>query len=378
MSSDPNPNYSIAPEYFYDGPYRFVRPYQYLFRARVKEAWFGLTLSELYLKQFCTVRSQCTREELLEKIKSKDILVNGQPSTEDYVIKSGDSISSSILRIEFGVLNIDPIILQDNSNFLIVLKPPSLPVSSTGPYHFNTLFQFMMTKFPNTQLLLCHRLDSVTSGVIIYAKSSEMARKSSLSHQKRLIRKVYLARTRGTFDNDQIGRPFLINEPLAQSTDRVGIKMTKSDTGKVAFSVVVPLVTSLPRLEGEELRANYSCFFNGNEHVYTPKSVIKSDSIVAVYPVTGRKHQIRAHLLSIGHPVVNDVIYNPELENCEKTRENVAARPICLHSWRYKEVNGLFDVESPLPFWVSEIKQVLDSFQAEVLWDYDLSLLSFS
>ncbi|KAL0249038.1 hypothetical protein GEMRC1_004272 [Eukaryota sp. GEM-RC1] len=358
--------------FFYEGPYRFVTPYPYEFRARVRGAWVNRPLFDVCLEQFCGPRSSVDSDELRKRIESGSISVftEGEDSaksvTHGYILTLKDTIISKVLRIENGVLNIPPVLIHEDSNIVAFCKPPTLPLITTGPYRFNTMYRYLIDHYPDLnsqQLFLTHRIDGVTSGCVVYAKTKKVAKSIAEAHLNNTISKLYIARVRGLFDDSQLFNAITVSDPLKQDPSHSGIRVIASPDGKTSRTLVYPLVTNLHKLRTDSLLDHNFSFFKSE---MDPRAVSDElgDSIVACLLQTGRKHQIRVHLKSLGFPIVGDVLYGNEEDSCSSDLTNVSAPPICLHSFKY-EMTGLFTVNSPLPFWCADGALVINRLYFE-------------
>lgn len=184
-------------------------------------------------------------------------------------------------------------IVYEDSNILVLNKPAGLAVHKVSPKDpRQTLVDFVLEKYPEIQSVgfdplrpgLVHRLDKETSGLIIMAKNQNAFEYFQNLFQKREIKKTYLALVRGRLKNKK-GR---IDLPLG----KIGTKQTVHLEGK------------------KELK---------EREAITDYEVIKAFpnyALLQVYPQTGRTHQIRIHLKSIGHPIVCDKIYGGKKMVC--------------------------------------------------------------
>ncbi|MEP6793220.1 MAG: RluA family pseudouridine synthase [Saprospiraceae bacterium] len=162
-------------------------------------------------------------------------------------------------------------ILFQNETILAVYKPPGL-LSVPDRYEDErpSVSQWLLSKFPSARPL--HRIDFETSGVLLFSLIPDTFGWYSDQFENRIISKFYLAIVEGRCQQDE----GLIDQPLyTQSNGKVII----SHRGK-------PSQTQWKVLER-----------------------FKSNSVLEVNPLTGRTHQIRVHLSSIGHPIVGDEVY---------------------------------------------------------------------
>jgi len=151
-------------------------------------------------------------------IESGRILVSGQKVSCDYKVKGGDELTHTVHRHEPAVALADDITLKDSSEsttppinivyeddtILVVDKPATLPIHPCGGYNFNSLFEILShwkpDKYGQGKLFTIHRLDRLTSGLVVIAKSSAIARELSKCISERDgCEKIYLARVKGKF-----------------------------------------------------------------------------------------------------------------------------------------------------------------------------------
>ncbi|MEO9895423.1 MAG: pseudouridine synthase [Paracoccaceae bacterium] len=170
----------------------------------------------------------------------------------------------------------DPLnIVYEDSEVLALDKPSGLlSVPGKGPELADCLISRVQTVFPHA--LLVHRLDRDTSGVMIFGLSPHAQRHLGLQFEKRQMKKTYVARVWG----------------------RVG-----EDTG----TVDLPLCVDWPNRPKQHV--NYE---KGKASV-TDWKVLRREADdttrMRLMPQTGRSHQLRVHMLEIGHPILGDPFY---------------------------------------------------------------------
>jgi len=205
-------------------------------------------------------------------------------------------------------------VLYEDEEILAVRKPANLPVHPSGRYFRNTLLLLLLEArgeaLDRTELRIVHRLDRETSGLILFGKSKQAASSLSAQFENREVRKKYLAIVHGCPQKDRL----LIDEPIGRA---------ESSPVRKAMSV---------RAGGRASRTSVRVLRRGPEH-----------ALLVAQPHTGRLHQIRVHLKSIGHPIVGDKVYglDPHLflrfvggELSRADRERLLWRRQALHAWK--------------------------------------------
>ncbi|KPW03786.1 MULTISPECIES: bifunctional tRNA pseudouridine(32) synthase/23S rRNA pseudouridine(746) synthase RluA [Pseudoalteromonas] len=169
------------------------------------------------------------------------------------------------------------IVYQDD-DLLIVNKPSGLlTVPGKDPKHADCLIARINRVFPTAKIV--HRLDMATSGIICLAMHKEAHRNLSIQFQDRKTAKRYIARVFGKLEQEtgSVDLPLICDWPNRPK------QMVDHDNGK-------PSLTHFKVLEYEQ-----------------------NATRVELTPITGRSHQLRVHMLSLGHPILGDKLYaHPE------------------------------------------------------------------
>ncbi|WBU53190.1 RluA family pseudouridine synthase [Paracoccus sp. SCSIO 75233] len=167
-----------------------------------------------------------------------------------------------------------PVILHDDHQILVVDKPPGLlSVPGRGEDKSDCLINRLRGAFPT--VLLVHRLDMDTSGVMIFALTPHAQRDLSKQFEERRVKKTYLARVAG------------------RVTEKTG-------------TVDLPLIVDWPN------RPRQKVDHAEGRPARTDWRVVKAtdqETRIRLMPLTGRSHQLRVHMAETGHPILGDPLY---------------------------------------------------------------------
>ncbi|XP_069113148.1 pseudouridylate synthase RPUSD2-like [Argopecten irradians] len=326
LTKNSNPGFSTdyfgLTEYYYENGLRKVYPYYFKFESHVKKRWVGQSLFKV-LKEFQNDQEGKfkTMEEVL---KDGDITLNGKVVTIDKILKDNDFISHRIHRHENPVIGTPLEIVVDNDDVIVINKPSSIPVHPCGRYRYNSIPFILGKDLGYTNLRTIYRLDRLTSGLLIMAKSAEKTREMEDDILQRRVRKEYLARVEGRFPDGIIE----CDQPL-------GVLSSKD-----SLYGVVP--------GGKESKTVFEFIsYNG------------SSSLIRCLPQTGRTHQIRLHLQYLGFPIKNDPMYNKGCFGPNNAKDGILEKPLeeIVKSFRENHNTGLW-VEGDNPLFHKRLQEM--------------------
>lgn len=165
-------------------------------------------------------------------------------------------------------------ILHHDDHIVVLNKPAGLSVLNEGwdpdaPY----LRQMLEDKFG--QIWVVHRLDKITSGVMVFALTAEAHRGLNGQFERREVKKVYQT----------------IAEGVPPWNVRNARHMLRTNVGRAHRTVVV-------HKRGKNSETDFKVLKRGQD-----------EALVEAYPKTGRTHQVRVHLSALGFPILGDVLY---------------------------------------------------------------------
>ncbi len=237
-------------------------------------------------------------------------------------------------------------------------KPPFLLVHPTKPDGAPTLWkelrELIAFEIANGgQVSIVNRLDRETSGLVLVAKTSAAARKFGLLMQRRRLRKQYLAIVSGwpEWETKVVDAP--LDRQGKHQKSEIWLKQMIHPAGAAAeteFRVERRFRRSGGRARPQPARRGEGAPLRNSREG-------DKFALVRARPCTGRTHQIRVHLASIGHPIVGDKIYGPDEQlylrfietgwTGELERQLLLPRH-ALHSAKLA-IDGEMEWESPLP-----------------------------
>lgn len=207
----------------------------------------------------------------------------------------------------------DPLlVLHQDADLLIVSKPSGLlSVPGKPEAHSDCLLGRVVAAFPGA--LLIHRLDMETSGVMVFALTRLAQRHINWQFERREVEKTYVARVQGRLQPAS-GR---VELPLIADWPNRPLQKVCHETGK-------PAVTAWRVMDHESQATR-----------------------VELKPETGRSHQLRVHMMSVGHPIIGDPFYGPRVGSGTNHRLQLHAESL---RFRHPEGGAWVTYADPTPF----------------------------
>ncbi len=275
-----------------------------------------------------------SKDVWMDKILAGRLEINHTPASAHSTLQSGDKVTYHILDFEEPEVPRNLFIVFEDDLFAVIAKPAPLPMQRTRRILVSSFVQQVRDQYGENFYPL-HRIDAETSGMVVFAKSHETAKYWQNHLKDCLLDKIYLAIVEGHFQ--QKGPCSLYLKESSQSPIRT--QMFANSSGKLCTTEFYPID-------------------------YCRQS---NKSLVLARLLTGRKHQIRASLAHLGHPIIGDKIYHHQGrfylkqisdELTDTDRDELQSDHHLLHSYALKAQFTTGDYLICVPFTQSFIKHL--------------------
>jgi 23S rRNA pseudouridine955/2504/2580 synthase/23S rRNA pseudouridine1911/1915/1917 synthase len=250
-------------------------------RIRIQALEAGSSLSGFLTGRF-TYHSQAQWDDC---VRAGEVLLNHQRTHPSAILSAGDIVEYMAGEVPEPAVDPRFSVLFEDAALLVVNKPPNLPCHPGGRYFNNTLWAVLKTRCNLPYLTCVNRIDRETSGIVLLAKTASAALHCSQQFESQDVYKRYVVLVEGDFPAGTVrASGYLISDPASPVRKKMRFHPAESfaeipETGKVCTT---------------------------RFHRITHRSGI---TLLEAMPKTGRSHQIRATLCSMGYPVVGDKLY---------------------------------------------------------------------
>lgn len=264
--------------------------------------------------------SKAPQSFIYKMLRKKNIKLNGKKANPDTIVVEGDAIQlyladetidKFVAKEEIIKSSLIPKIIYEDENIILINKPVGiLSHSAKGDYGNNivdSMIHYLHIKGEYNPRIektftpaICNRLDRNTSGIIIGAKNYEALRMINQGIKNDQIHRYYKAIVKGIVDKEIVLEGYLVKD---EELNKVQISKEPMGDSKKTITRIMPIANS------------------------------KGYSLLEIQLITGRTHQIRAHLASIGHPIIGDIKYGHRKTN-EFFRQIYGLESQFLHSYK--------------------------------------------
>lgn len=271
------------------------------------------------------VQTDISRSFIQKLIEDNCVAVNGAEGRSKYKLRIGDHIDLKIpdpSPLELAPENIPLVIVHEDESIIVVDKPAGMVVHPAPGHSRGTLVNALLYHCADLAGIggverpgIVHRLDKETSGLVVVAKTDPALQSLSQQFQDRIVKKEYLALVKGRMKNKR----GIIDSPIGRHKISRKKMSLDPDGGRAA------------------------------QTEYELTQCFEGFSYLRLFPKTGRTHQIRVHLASIGHPILGDKLYGG-------AKSVPLKKPLSRHALhahklelRHPETGKVMHFVSPLP-----------------------------
>jgi len=294
---------------------------------------------------------EASRSRIQRLIEQEKVLVNDQPAKasqrlrgDEHVVVLG-SVELPALRAMAEAIPLD--IVYEDDDLAIVNKPAGMMVhagagATEDQRNRGTLVNALLHRFGQLSAAggelrpgIVHRLDKATSGLIVVAKNDESHRKLAAQFSRRHVKKTYIALVHGWMKQDR--------GTISSRISRDRVRRTRMTTRQPG---------------GREAITHYAV----QKRIDSPYGKF---TLLELRIDTGRTHQIRVHLASLGHAVVGDTLYGAPREIRSKNVSAISLERNFLHAAKLElqqpRTGELLSFSRPLPQELDEFLQRMET-----------------
>ena len=273
-----------------------------------------------------------SRTEIQKWIKAGQVIVNDNVEKANYKVEEEDIIQVTLpdpQSTEINPENIPLDIVYEDEDVIVVNKAKGVVVHPAPGNYTGTLVNGILYHCSDLSGIngvirpgIVHRIDKDTSGILVIAKNDEAHNKLAIQFKDHSIKREYYALVEGKFSNTN----GTIDKPLGRDK-KERIKMAINEEGKRAVT-----------------------------HYEVLEQYDKGVSLVKCTLETGRTHQIRVHMASIGHPLVGDLVYGYKRQKFNIEGQALHAKTL---GFIHPRTNEYIEFTSELPKYFKELLEKL-------------------
>ncbi len=285
-------------------------------------------------KWMSSALNDLSRSYIQKCIKNNEVFVNGRPQKASYRLKVDDEIVFDIPKAvepEIAAENIPLSILYEDGDLLVVDKPKGMVVHPAPGHYGGTLVNAVMYHCKDNlsgingvlRPGIVHRIDKDTTGSLIICKNDFAHNHIAAQLKEHTITRKYRAIVHGVIDAEE----GTVNAPIGRDP---------KDRKKMAVN----------EQNGKPAITHYKVLQRFKEYTY-----------IECQLETGRTHQIRVHMTSIGYPLLGDEVYSPRKLPYHLCGQTLHAMMI---GFRHPSSNRYLEITAPLPEYFEHLLQILD------------------
>jgi 23S rRNA pseudouridine1911/1915/1917 synthase len=273
--------------------------------------------------------SELSRSRIQKLIEDEDILVNNEPCKASLKLQGGERITIELqepVELDLQPEDIALDVVYQDEHLAVINKPAGMVTHPGAGISSGTLVNALLFHMRDSlsgisgtvRPGIVHRLDKDTSGLIVIAKNDVAHHNLADQIKAKTARRNYIALVEGVMKPD-IGT---IDKPIGRHPSK-----------RKQMAIVANGRKAVSRFKVLERLAKFT--------------------LVKVMLETGRTHQIRVHMASLGYPVAGDLLYNPKSSGSEAARQKLGLKGQALHaaqlSFTHPTTGMLLEFEAPLP-----------------------------
>ena len=291
-------------------------------QKKIKATEAGLLVKNILSKQMGFSRREISRFHV-----ASAIYLNDEKCRLTQEVHTNDVLT---IRVEGPKLESKPEILYEDQDIVVVNKPAGIPSHASAEHFDDDMGSILKRYYQDNQFTVrtVGRLDKGVSGIVVYAKTKQMAALLASAREEQLLNKEYLAIVKGKFVEQRGSLTYTLGK----------------EKGIRGRSVT---------MDGQKCITNYEVITEGNFF-----------SLIKVHIETGRLHQIRAGMAFFGHPLIGDRLYGGSM--------HAMKRP-ALHCWKvefvHPETKQRIIIQCDLP---EDMKKIVAKLQEGATTSKDL------